>query len=132
MGQKGVLRTCIKVSKDMLRIYGIKGLINMLVGKYMYRTKQGYIQDIFIQNTFCAYRTYFYRTHWTRTGLYRTNTRHHTYLTNTFWTRTRARKSFGVDRAQGKWPKCGIRKLTTHITKGIWADRSFIGKALGH
>ena len=24
----------------------------MLVGKYMYRTKQGYIQDIFIQNTF--------------------------------------------------------------------------------
>ena len=40
-------------------------------------------------------------------------------------------KQFGVDRGQGKWPKLGIWKLTTHITKGIWADRSFNGKAYG-
>ena len=30
-----------------------------------------------------------------------------------------------------KWPKLGIRKLTTHMTKWMWANRSFIGKAYG-
>ena len=45
----------------------------MLVGQYMYRTKQGYIQDIYKQNTFC-----------TRTGLCTgQKTGHHT-LDNTF------------------------------------------------
>ena len=40
-------------------------------------------------------------------------------------------KQFGVDRGQGKWPKLGIWKLATHMTMGIWADRSFISKAYG-
>ena len=40
-------------------------------------------------------------------------------------------KQFGVDGDKGKWPELGIRKLTTHMTKGIWANRSFIGKAYG-
>ena len=40
-------------------------------------------------------------------------------------------KQFGVGRGQREWPKMGIRKLTTHMTKGIWTNRSFIGKAYG-
>ena len=35
MGQKGVLWAWISVSKDMLRNYGTKGLINILVGQYI-------------------------------------------------------------------------------------------------
>ena len=66
MGQKGVLLAWISVSKDMLRNYGTKGLINILVGQYI-QDQTGYIQDTFVQDTF-----------WTRTGLYtRQNIGHH-------------------------------------------------------
>ena len=58
MGQKGVLLAWISVSKEMLRNYGTKGLINILVGQYI-QDQTGYIQDTFVQDTF-----------WTRTGLY--------------------------------------------------------------
>ena len=106
MGQKGALWAWTKISKDMLKIYGKRD-------KYVSRTIYIYTgpnKDI--------YRTkqgyiHFGQTHFgtkTRTG-------HKTVLELT-----------GDKR---KWPKLGIRKLTTHMTKWIWANRSFIGKAYG-
>ena len=62
--------------------------------------------------------------------VYRTNTGHHTLDKHIEQGQGQDVKQFGFDRWQGKWPKLGIWKLTTHI-KGIWADRSFIGKAYG-
>ena len=66
MGQKGALWAWTKISKDMLKIYGkrdkyVSRTIYIYTGpnKDIYRTKQGYIQDIFIQDIF-----------WTKTGLY--------------------------------------------------------------
>ena len=67
--------------------------------------------------------------------MYRTNIGHHT-LGQTHFKQGQGQeiegqgqdiKQFGVDGRQRKMKK----KLTTHMTKGIWTNRSFIGKAYG-
>ena len=66
--------------------------------------------------------------------MYRTKHRTSHFGTNTFWDKDkdRTQNSFvELTGDKGKWPKLGIWKLTTHMTKWIWANRSFIGKAYG-
>ena len=81
----------------------------MLVGQYMYRTKQGYI-----------YRTYINRTHSVQGLDYVQDKRRGITLWTTHFEQGQGQdiKQFGVGRGQGKWPKLRIWKLTTHMTMG--------------